>query len=80
MSRVTTVDKVIGHNLRLLRTHRRMEQQDLANHMASAHPTWSQSTVSEIECGRRAVLVSEARDLAAIFDVSLDFLLEEIKL
>jgi transcriptional regulator with XRE-family HTH domain len=79
MSKVTAHDAVIGRNLRILRAHRRMQQRDLADQMFPAHPTWTRQTVSEIERGRRAVLVSEARDLAAIFDVSLGFLLEEMK-
>jgi transcriptional regulator with XRE-family HTH domain len=79
MSKVTAIDVVIARNMRLLRVHRQMDQRDVSDRMFQAHPTWTRQTVSEIERGRRAVLVSEARDLAAIFGVSLPFLLEEMK-
>jgi transcriptional regulator with XRE-family HTH domain len=79
MSKVTAIDAVIARNMRLLRVHRQMDQRDVSDRMFPAHPTWTRQTVSEIERGRRAVLVSEASDLAAIFGVSLPFLLEEMK-
>jgi transcriptional regulator with XRE-family HTH domain len=79
MGKTSAHDVVIGRNLRILRAHRRLQQRDVADRMVPAHPTWTRQTVSDVERGRRAVLVSEAVDLAAIFRVSLGFLLEEMK-
>jgi transcriptional regulator with XRE-family HTH domain len=77
MSRVTAIDVLIGRNMRTLRSLRGLEQAHISERMvALGHPTWiHQQTVSEVERGRRAVLVSEAIDLAACLNVTLAKLL-----
>ncbi len=76
MSRTKDIDTRIGLNLRALRTLRRLEQKQIAAKMHDlGHATWAPSTVSQIERGQRAVLVSEALDLAGCLGVDLAKLL-----
>jgi DNA-binding XRE family transcriptional regulator len=75
MGRAQEVDAVIGRNVRMLRAGAFYTQQDIAEKMAVHHPAWVQQTVSEVEHGCRAVLVSEAQSLAAVFGVPLERLL-----
>jgi transcriptional regulator with XRE-family HTH domain len=72
MGRVQDVDAVIARNVRMLRAGACYTQQDIAEKMAVQHPSWTQATVSQVERGRRAVLVSEALSLAGVFGVSLE--------
>jgi transcriptional regulator with XRE-family HTH domain len=75
MGRAQKVDAVIGRNVRMLRAGAFYTQQDIAEKMAVHHPTWVRATVSQVEYGHRAVLVSEAQSLAEVFGVSLERLL-----
>jgi transcriptional regulator with XRE-family HTH domain len=77
--RADQLDTLIGRNLRVLRTLRGFDQQDIADRMAALnHPSWRHcQTVSDTERGRRAVRVSEALDLAAVLEVTLPKLLSE---
>lgn len=78
MNRITAIDGTIGRNVRALRALRALDQKDLAELMAASHPTWRhQQTVSEVERGRRGVLVSEALALAEHLGVGLHQLLSE---
>jgi transcriptional regulator with XRE-family HTH domain len=77
MSRARPIDARIGRNVRALRALRYIRQEDLAARMAQLNPTWTRQTVSDIERGHRAVLVSEALDLADCFDIDLAVLLSE---
>ena len=71
MSRATAIDALIGRNVRALRAFHALGQEDLAGMMAAQHPTWTRQTVSEVERGRRGVLVSEVLTLTNVLDVEL---------
>lgn len=63
---------MIGIFIQQLRTKRNLTQEYLALKLGISRPTYKQ-----IECGKRELTVSEAKKLAAIFDMSLENLLEE---
>ena len=75
MPKALAVDALIGRNVRMLRAYHDMGQAELAEKMSVQHPTWAQATVSQVERGQRAVLVSEAQSLAAALGVPLERLL-----
>jgi DNA-binding XRE family transcriptional regulator len=77
MSRTTEIDAQIGRNVRVLRAYWQYDQKTVAKAMHDQHPTWTRQTVSEVERGLRAVLVSEAYGLAAVFHTTLARLLSE---
>lgn len=64
----TTVDQVIGDQVRTLR--REISQQELADRLG-----WTQSTVARIESGKRAVSVSDLLALSWALDVAPVYLL-----
>lgn len=76
----TDVSRRVGHNLRVYRADRGFQQEDIAVRMASPHPTWKRTTVSQIERGHRAVTVDELLDLAVILEVEMVDLLREGRL
>lgn len=63
---------MIGIFIQQQRTKRNLTQEYLASKLGISRPTYKQ-----IECGKRELTVSEAKKLAAIFDMSLENLLEE---
>ncbi|MGV2952066.1 helix-turn-helix domain-containing protein [Glutamicibacter sp. AGC46] len=64
------IDKVVGANVARLRGE--ISQADLATRMTDDHKIkWSQTTVWEVEKGRRALKFSEAIALAEILEVPL---------
>lgn len=63
---------MIGKFIREQRAKRNMTQEYLASELGISRPTYKQ-----IELGERELTISEARKLAAIFDMLLDNFLEE---
>ena len=77
MGKPNDFDALVGRNVRVYRVARGLGQLDVAHRMAPVHPTWTRATVSELERGRRGILVGELRDLAAVLDTSMTALLSE---
>ena len=74
------VSQVVGDQVRVERARRRMNQEAVAQHMRLlAFDTWSRATVSEIECGRRAVTVDELAGLAIVLSTSTAVLLGSLE-
>lgn len=69
------VDVQIGENIALLRD--RTPQGALAQQMKARGHKWSQNTVWLVEQGERPLRMSEAKDLADIFKIDVNELLEE---
>lgn len=67
---MSTLDEQIGKNLTMLRGD--MTQAELAGKMRSLGYKWSQATVWAIEKGERTLKLTEAIDLANIFQTLLD--------
>lgn len=65
----------IGRRLKELRVERAMSQTYVAENMQQVGYTWTQQTVSEIEAGRRRLLVDEVYLLSAVIGTTLDELL-----
>lgn len=76
---MTTGDEQIGRNLAQLRGE--MSQKELAAEMRRRGWKWSQATVWSIEKGERPLRLTEAQEVAAIFEADLWLLtLEEATL
>lgn len=63
---------MVGRFIQQQRAKRNMTQEYLASELGISRPTYRQ-----IECGKRDLTITEAKKLAAIFDMSLENLLEE---
>lgn len=62
-----------GYALRMLRTTRRMSQQQIADAMVErGHAGWRQTTVAKTEAAQRPLRVNELVSLAEILDASLE--------
>lgn len=68
-------DERIGGNVARLRGA--MSQADLADKLRERGLRWSQTTVWEVEKGRRALKLAEAEEVADVFGVPLEMLLIE---
>lgn len=64
------IDAVIGQNIALFRGEQ--SQSDLALRMKEKGIKWSQTTVWEVEKGKRALKFSEALVLAEVLEISLE--------
>ena len=64
-------EKVIGQKVRQLRTERGWTQEDLRRHLAELGWPLDQTTISNLELGRRPIRVGEAVALAAAFGLPL---------
>jgi transcriptional regulator with XRE-family HTH domain len=75
MRRVTPeeVDKLIGANVRGVRSRLRMRQEDLSDAMG-----WSRRTVTTLEAGDRRVTVSDVMLLCEALEVDLAELLRGV--
>jgi transcriptional regulator with XRE-family HTH domain len=72
-----TVAEVLASNARAFRLLRGLEQATLAELMSRAFGhSWRQSTVSEVEKGRRAITVAELLALATVLGVTVERLLD----
>jgi transcriptional regulator with XRE-family HTH domain len=60
-------ENIIGHNIRILRTEKKMTQEQLAQKMFV-----KRQTLSNYETGRRVPDIYELMVIADVFDVSLD--------
>jgi transcriptional regulator with XRE-family HTH domain len=67
-----TRDEVLAARLRQCRAVANLTQQDVADRMRFEH----RAIVSNLETGRRSVKVTELMDLARLYKVSPDSLLE----
>lgn len=70
-------DIVFALRLRQFRLHARLTQQDLADQMTAAGYQMANSTISNIECGKRLVTVGEAVQFATAVGVPLMALLTD---
>ena len=69
---------VSGHNIKVARVACRMQQIDLSAALeVDYNISLSQSTISEIEKGKRVVRDFELKAIAMILDVSSDALLKD---
>ena len=69
--------EVVADNVRAYRTLRRQSQDALAARMVQlGHPQWTRAAVSELERGRRQVVVDELFALALILEKSIPDLLD----
>jgi len=72
------VKNVSGHNIKVARVACRMQQIDLSAALeVDYNISLSQSTISEIEKGKRVVRDFELKAIAMILDVSSDALLKD---
>jgi transcriptional regulator with XRE-family HTH domain len=71
-------DRRFGQRLRELREERGMSQQMLVTLLGELGITsWHQTTVGKVEVGTRPVRLAEALAVAAVFDMTIDELLED---
>ena len=70
------IERVIGKKVRQLRTERGWSQEDLRRRLEPGWPL-DQTTISNLELGRRPIRVAEAEALAAVFGMSLVALLDQ---
>ena len=66
-------NNILGENIRRLRIKNKMTQNDLSKKMNKA-----ESTIGMWEQGRRELDYDSLKDLASLFDVSIDFLLGRV--
>lgn len=71
MSRVTDIDLEVSRIVRHLRRANDQTQEDVATLMRPQHPTWTRTTVSEVDRGKRPITMGESTSLCAALDTSL---------
>jgi transcriptional regulator with XRE-family HTH domain len=69
------LEQLVGRNLRLLREARRWPLREVAERMKAFGYTWHQTVVAKIETGHRPLRLSEASDLANLYETTLDDIL-----
>jgi transcriptional regulator with XRE-family HTH domain len=75
---IATADRLFGERLRALREERGMSQQTLVALLVDLGiSSWHQTTVGKVEVGTRSVRLAEAIAVAAVFDMTVDELLED---
>jgi transcriptional regulator with XRE-family HTH domain len=75
---VAAADRRFGQRLRALREERGMSQQTLVTLLEGLGITsWHQTTVGKVEVGTRPMRLAEALAVAAVFDMTVDELLED---
>jgi transcriptional regulator with XRE-family HTH domain len=75
---IAAADRRFGQRLRALREERGMSQQALVTLLCELGITsWHQTTVGKVEVGTRPVRLVEALAVAAVFDLTVDELLED---
>jgi transcriptional regulator with XRE-family HTH domain len=75
---IAAADRHFGQRLRALREERGMSQQTLVALLGERGITsWHQTTVGKVEVGTRPVRLAEALAVAAVFDMTVDELLQD---
>jgi transcriptional regulator with XRE-family HTH domain len=68
----TELDKVIGHNLRVIRTNKGLKQKDIANHLGISF-----QQIQKYESGANRIAASVLYEFAKILDVTVsDFFVD----
>lgn len=67
----------IGNKIKELRDFRQLSQTDVANQLTELGLSVSRETISKMETGNRNISVVELQLLSQIFNVDIDFFLEE---
>lgn len=75
VSQGSELERRVGRNFRALREARQWPLREVAERMKAFGYSWHQTVVAKIETGQRPLRLSEAADLAALYEVSLDRLL-----
>jgi transcriptional regulator with XRE-family HTH domain len=74
-----TREQIVGRRLRLLRQERSWSQPDLVEKVRPFGYEWSQATVTRLEGATRPIRLNELVDLAALFEIPLEKLLEPLE-